>query len=146
MSGNKIVGHIFLCCLIILSSCGYQLNELPKKRLERIRIVDASEIYGNYIFSSSDSMQLLEQIRKPSLVHKIIGEAREAYWPSGMQNLDHRIRNRTELYSYKVYRVANIGTRSILMVPPDKNKHMSAAFQKKDPFYFVINISATRIE
>jgi len=146
MSGNNIIGYLFFCCIIILSSCGYRLNELPKKRFERIRIADASDIYGNYVFSYSDSMQLLEQIRKPSLVNKIIGQAREAYWPLGIQNLDNRIRNRAELYGYKVYRVANIGARSILMVPPDKNKHMPTAFQKKDPFYLVINIRATSIE
>lgn len=135
-----------MVCTALLNACGIKINELPKKRFERIRIVDASEMYGGFVFSKIDSIQLLEQIRKPALVNKIIAESNERYWPPALNNLDARLRERQEMYHYKVYRIANIGTRTILAVPPEKNKHMPAPFQSTNTFFLIINISATKSE
>ncbi|MFZ9719124.1 MAG: hypothetical protein ACO3BD_07185 [Chitinophagaceae bacterium] len=135
-----------MVCVALLNGCGIKINELPKKRFERIRIEDPSEMYGSFVFSKIDSIQLLEQIRKPAMVNKIIAEANERFWPPAMNNLDARLSQRQQMYRYKVYRVANIGIRTILAVPPEKNKHMPAPFQSTNTFFVIMNISATKTE
>lgn len=129
--------------LLLLEACYYNIMGHRIMSIERVKIMDAGEIYGYYKFSSLDSLLLMETIRKPDLVFYAMEHCRQDFWPVGIRTLESRLAHRDIIYRYKVYRFANFGSRMILFIPPEKNKHMPEPYRPTKPFYMVINIRAT---
>ena len=96
-------------------------------------------MYATYTLTAQEEQQLAAQLRNAALVQEIKTLSQEGAWPDAINTLQKRIEVRSTLTSYKYYKLATVGTRTLVVVPAENNRHMPAAFVPKNDVYMFFN-------
>jgi len=133
----KYTSRLLIILLVFIASCSPKGFMFNGKSAQQVKITDIGELFSTYNFSSEEKQQLNNQIKNADLVNEIITYAKEDAWPDAINTLDERLKVRPTMLKYNFYKVATAGTKTIVVVPADKNKHMPSGFVPKGPMYMV---------
>lgn len=107
------------------------------KKIREVMITDLGEMYSTYNFNSSEKEELGRQLNNKALVDEITRYSKESTWPDAVNTLDERLNSRTTMMKYHFYKVAVLGSKTIVSIPKDKNGHMPAGFRPNGPMYMI---------
>lgn len=133
----KLFSRLLVPVLFFLVACSPKGFMFDGKKMPEVTISDLGELYSTYKFTSQDEQQIKSQLKDQSLLPEIKTFANEEKWPDGVNTLDKRLKNRSAIQKYHFYKVATIGTKTIIAVPAEKNKHMPASFIPAGPMYMI---------
>lgn len=121
---------------IFLSSCNRGFI-IDGKKAQQVTISDMGEMYSTYNISNAEKEELGRQLTNKALVDEIVRYSKEATWPSAVNTLDERLSTRSTMAKYHFYKVATLGSKTIVSIPKDKNGHMPAGFVPSTPMYMI---------
>lgn len=121
---------------IFLSSCNKGFI-IDGKKAQQVTISDMGEMYSTYNISNAEKEELGRQLTNKALVDEIVRYSKEATWPSAVNTLDERLSTRSTMAKYHFYKVATLGSKTIVSIPKDKNGHMPAGFVPSTPMYMI---------
>lgn len=133
----KRYSRLLIPVLFLLVACSPKGFLFDGKKLPEVTISDLGELYSTYKFTSQDEQQIKSQLKDQSLFSEIRTFSNEEKWPSGVNTLEKRLNTRSTMKNYHFYKVATIGTKTIVAVPAEKNKHMPSSFIPSGPMYMV---------
>ena len=133
----KFFSRFLVPVIFLLFACSPKGFLFDGKKLPEVSISDLGELYSTYKFTSQDEQQIKSQLKDQSLFSEIKTFTNEEKWPSGVNTLDKRLNARSTMKNYHFYKVATIGTKTIVVVPMEKNKHMPSSFVPTAPMYMV---------
>lgn len=131
---NRLLTILFLVVVASCSPKGFMFNG---KSAPQVKVTDIGELFSTYNFSSEEKQQLNSQIKNAELVNEILTYAKEDAWPDAINTLDERLKVRPTMLKYNFYKVATAGSKTVVAVPADKNKHMPSGFVPQGPMYMV---------
>ena len=102
------------------------------------------DLYSTYKFTDADKQELSSQLQNKELVNQIITYSKEENWPDAINSLDKRLKARATMLKYHFYKVASFGNKTILTLPPQKNRHMPYGFVPAGTMYMVIKSSSVK--
>lgn len=127
---------IILFLAVAAAGCTKSFYFDGKKSME-VRITDIGEMYSIYPFSAAEKTELKKQLNDQELLSEIMRYSNEIQWPDAVNTLDERLKNRSVMLKYHFYKVASFGSKTIVVVPKEKNKHMPAAYIPQAPMYII---------
>lgn len=95
------------------------------------------EMYSTYNMNNPEKEELGRQLKNKALVDEIDRYTKENTWPDAINTLDDRIKNRALMTKYHFYKVGTVGNKTIVVIPKEKNAHMSAGFIPAGPLYII---------
>ncbi|MFN4285923.1 MAG: hypothetical protein ACK4E8_08155 [Lacibacter sp.] len=125
--------------LVLLVSCSPKGFVFNGKKLPEVTITDMGDLYSTYRITEQEERQLTSQLKNAALVQEIKTYSQESYWPDAIKTLQKRIDARSTLSNYKFYKLAVLGTRTLVVVPPEKNRHMPQGFVPPTNMYMFFN-------
>ena len=102
------------------------------------------DLFSTYKFTDADKKELINQLLNKNLVEQIITYSKEENWPDAINSLEDRLRSRTTMLKYHFYKVAVIGNKTVLSVPPEKNRHMPYGFVPAGAMFMVFKSSSLK--
>lgn len=102
------------------------------------------DLFSSYKFSETDKKELNSQLQNKSLVEQILTYSKEENWPDAVNTLEKRLQSRKTMLQYHFYKVAVIGNKTILSVPPEKNRHMPYGFVPAGAMYVVFKTNSVK--
>lgn len=132
----KIASSIVLLLLICVG-CTPKGFLFDGKKTPEVKVADMGDLYSTYNFSKEDQIQLSSFFNNKNLVTDIDAYSKEKNWPAAISTLEKRLLVRTTMLQYHFYKVATLGTKTIVALPPDKNRHMPAGFVPATTIYMV---------
>lgn len=102
------------------------------------------DLYSTYKFTDADKQELSAQFQNKDVVNQIITYSKEENWPDAINSLDKRLKARATMLKYHFYKVASFGNKTILTLPPQKNRHMPYGFVPAGTMYMVIKSSSVK--
>ena len=134
---KRSVKLIFAVTFFVLAACtpaGYMFDG---KKIPGVTISDIGDLYSTYNLSSQEKQQLGNQLKNQSLIDEIVTFSKESQWPDGVNTLEKRLKVRATLAKYNFFKVASIGTKTIVSIPAEKNRHMPQGFIPAKPMYMI---------
>lgn len=129
----------FLLFAAMLYSCSSKILLFNGKKLPEVTIADIGDLYASYTLTAQEEQQLAAQIRDAALMQEIKVFSQETNWPEAINTLNKRLAVRRMLTSYTYYKLAVVGTRTLVVVPADKNRDLPAAFIPQTNMYMFFN-------
>lgn len=134
---KKYFQFFFICSLLtIISSCNSAFK-FDGKKAPQVLITDLGEMYSTYNLSENEKTEIRNQVSSEALLDEIMRYSKEVMWPEAVNTLDERLKVRTTMMKYNFYKVASFGTKTIVSVPKEKNKHMPAGFIPDGPMFII---------
>lgn len=133
----------FLLVLFFIS-CSPKSFRFDGKKLQQVAVTDMGDLYSTYKFTEADKQELGAQFQNKDVVSQIITYSKEENWPDAINSLEKRLKARATLLRYRFYKVAVIGNKTILTLPPQKNRHMPYGFVPAGIMYMVIKSSSVK--
>jgi hypothetical protein len=134
---KRINTYLLLAAILIgISSCN-RFFFFDGKKAQAVTIADMGEMYSTYNLSNAEKEELGRQLNNKSLVDEIARYSKENMWPDAVNTLDERLNNRNTMMQYHFYKVATLGSKTIVTIPRNKNGHMPAGFIPTGPMYMV---------
>ena len=132
-----IIKLCFAFFLVAFSSSCNKGFYFDGEKAKEVTISDMGEMYSTYNVSNAEKEELGRQLNNKALIDEIVRYSKEDTWPDAINTLDDRINNRALMMKYHFYKVGTIGNKTIVAVPKEKNKHMSAGFIPAGPMYII---------
>lgn len=144
LSISKLAGILILAIGFISLSSGSVLAQkkykLMGKKYKAVKITDPGELYSTYDFEDEEASELKKTLGA-ALFENINANHTETTWPEKFGDFDTRIDNEEKTKAYKVFLVAELGEKNILVVPAKYNKGMGDGYTSSKDFYIVIGNS-----
>ncbi len=128
---------VIVFVLLVFVSCSQKGFVFDGKKVQEVKVADMGDLYSTYIFSKDDQTQLSSAFNNKSLVSDISAYSKEKNWPDAINTLEKRLQVRPTMLQYHFYKVATLGNKTIVALPPDKNRHMPAGFVPATTIYMV---------
>jgi USP8 interacting len=125
-----------------MSACVTSNFQWDGKKLKQVSVTDLAELYSTYKLTKDDRKELATQLTNQSLIDQIATYSLEENWPDGINTLNKRLKERSNLQRYHFYKVATCGNKTVLAVPADKNRHMPQGFVPAGAMYMIFKSSA----
>lgn len=135
MKSIKLLPAVFLL-VVFISSCSSAFK-FDGKKAPQVVITDLGEMYSTYNLSENEKTEIRNQISSEALLDEIMRYSKETMWPEAVNTLDERLKVRTTMLKYNFYKVASFGSKTIVSVPKEKNKHMPAGFIPDGPMFII---------
>ena len=100
-------------------------------------ITDLGEMYSTYNLSESEKTEIRKHVSSEALLDEIMRYSKEVMWPEAVNTLDERLKVRATMMKYNFYKVVSFGTKTIVSIPKEKNKHMPAGFIPDGPMFII---------
>lgn len=138
---KRSIKLILAVTFFVFTACtpaGYMFDG---KKIPGVTISDIGDLYSTYNLGSQEKQQLGNQLKNQSLLNEIVTYSKESQWPDAVNSLEKRLKVRATLAKYNFYKVASIGTKTIVSVPVEKNRHMPQGFVPTSPMYMIFSSS-----
>lgn len=127
---------LVISLFIFISSCSSAFK-FDGKKAPQVMITDLGEMYSTYNLSESEKTEIRKQVSSEALLDEIMRYSKEVMWPEAINTLDERLKVRATMMKYNFYKVASFGTKTIVSIPKEKNKHMPAGFIPDGPMFII---------
>jgi hypothetical protein len=134
---KRCVCFLSLAFVLFFASCSPSGYMFDGKKLQQVTVSDISELYSTYKLTKPEQQQLANQVKSEALLNEITTYSNEAQWPDAVNSLQKRLQVRPSLMKYHFYKVATVGTKTIVSVPAEKNRHMPQGFVPSSPMYMI---------
>lgn len=138
----KSVVQLFAVFLFTVALAGCSKGfYIDGKKANQVVITDLGEMYSTYNITETEKSEVSRQLNDKTLITEIVRYSKENQWPDAVNTLDERLENRAVMMKYHFYKVASFGSKTIVVVPQEKNKHMPAAYIPQTPMYIIFSSS-----
>jgi|GEM_PF-2306709 len=131
--------------LFLLVACagltGLQAQSIKYKKLAKVKITDAGELYSNYEWSSEEREGVKAQLKDQALVDLVEKYSKDSDWPENMKDFEWRIANPEKIQSLKVRLVATMGDDKYLLIVPAKENKKAPFPVKRDMFILIRKVA-----
>lgn len=118
-----------LIVLFAAIGCVGFAQQVKYNKFAKVVLTDPGQLYSTYNFNANDSATVRSALSGDEKLTGIVIEySRENKWPDGLNTLSDRMSRKETIQSFKVYKVADLGDRYVLMVPMKKNKKTGISF------------------
>jgi hypothetical protein len=116
----------------------------------KVTIANPGSLLSTYTFSEEEeekfrsemnAVRALKTGKFNAVVDQIVLAHTEEYYPESAQSLNERTANPAIIKGYYAYRVAEIGDKSILVIPAKYNKNQPKGWAPANDFYMIIETS-----
>ena len=111
------------------------------KGLSRFKLLRPENIYGNAdLRSDKDAQMIFANLMGYRAVDHLELRCNEDGWPTSMNSLEERKRLADDFKKYKAYALTEFNGKMILIVPAEKNKHISRKARPVADIYLVVDL------
>ncbi|MDQ3110501.1 MAG: hypothetical protein M3R17_11455 [Bacteroidota bacterium] len=148
---------IFLAITILMVCCHGNKNTTSSGssgNLKVIRFINSGDILSTYdLKDDADAVKAIREAtgNNAGKMDEVYEYSNEKAWPSGMDEFEERLANKSTIMSFKAYLFCSFphdsrGTLNILKIPKDENSKMPKGFQLTHDIYFVILSSGFEVK
>lgn len=135
---------LVLMVLIFLGGINIYSQQINYKKFMKVVLADPGQLYSTYQFDSGDSNAVSVAMKgKKDLTNMVIEYSREDNWPDGLNTLDDRLALKEILITLKVYLIADLGDKYLIIVPQKVNRKTRIPFTRD--IFFVVGKSGVEL-
>lgn len=146
---NPLLRTLLVSLILSFPFLHAQAQKAPGKyvvdghKCKKATIVDPGELYSTYQFDETE-LEMLSAAVGNTLAGRVNENHTEDRFPVAMQDLDARTDNPERMKAFRVYKLARLDDKWVLVVPAKYNKHQPSGWAPQQDFFLVMRAEGVK--